>query len=144
MTVRPALPIDVPQIVAMALEFLSTEYEGRIEPDAAAIGHFAEWLIASPEHLALVLEDRGGAIQGMFGALLHVHPMSGDTIATEVAWWVNPEERRGGLRLLKAAETWARERGACRMQMIAPSPKVEQFYQRVGFQKLETVYQRSV
>jgi len=90
--------------------------------------------------------EQDGALVGMMALTTYTHPMNGDTIATEIVWWIQPEARggRSALQLFKAGEAWAREQGATTFQMIAPSDQVGAFYERLGFTKIEVHYQRSL
>ena len=126
MTIRPATEADVPQIVAMSVHFLDTLYAGA--------------LVGSAPHLAAFVQaDR---VIGMAVVHVYEHPMSGELVASELAWWVEPERRRAGVRLLRAIEQWARDQGAAVMQMIAPTPRVGAFYTAIGYAPVETLFQR--
>jgi len=61
-----------------------------------------------------------------------------------VFWWVTPGQRGDGVRLLRAAESWAIERGAKTLQMIAPTERVGQFYARMGFTRADISYQKEL
>lgn len=141
--VRPATPADVPAIVAMGATFIETEYPGAVRFNPAQLATLAEALMAGTGSVVFVVEA-DAALLGMMALQTYAHPMSGDTIATELVWWVNPAARggRAALQLLDAADRWARQQGATMLQMIAPSDKVARFYARVGFDKIETHYQR--
>ena len=93
----------------------------------------------------IVLET-GGRVVGMIGLAVLPHFMSGELVASELFWWVEPEARRGtgGVRLLRRAESWARSTQAVRMQMIAPTAHVAKFYQALGYVPMEVAYQGSL
>jgi GNAT superfamily N-acetyltransferase len=65
-------------------------------------------------------------------------------MAFEVVWWVEPEARGDGVRLLRAAEDWAIEQGIGKMQMVAPNERVGALYERMGYLPVETSYQRTL
>jgi GNAT superfamily N-acetyltransferase len=88
--------------------------------------------------------DQDGELAGMLGMVVYRHPISDEVFASEVFWWVEPEHRGCGVRLLKAAERWAQRHGATQLQMIAPTPQVAQLYQRLGYSEVETLYQRAL
>jgi GNAT superfamily N-acetyltransferase len=83
---------------------------------------------------------------GMIGLITFLHPLSGETYATEMIWWVEPNYRKSGagIRLLRAAERWAKDQGAVALQMIAPTPEVGQIYAATGFEQIETLYQKAL
>jgi GNAT superfamily N-acetyltransferase len=75
----------------------------------------------------------------MFGAFLFAHPITGDIMASELCWWVDPVARgsRVSTDLVKRAETWARENGAKWLEMIAPNDRVGWFYARQGYERTD-------
>jgi GNAT superfamily N-acetyltransferase len=142
-TIRPATLDDVPAMVTMGRRFLSTVYAGRLADHPAQLAALATQLIGHADSLVLVAEAPDGLI-GMIAFTAYAHPMSGELTVAEVFWWVEPERRGAGVRLLKRAEQWARNRGAAVLQMIAPTANVGAFYERLGFAPIETIYQRSL
>lgn len=83
-------------------------------------------------------------IVGMLAGGCGAHEMTGQLVAIEAAWYVQPEYRSGrcGPLLLKAFEAWAIAEGAEVLKMLAPvgSDNVGKFYERMGFRALETAY----
>lgn len=141
--IREATEADVDSIVAMGRRFLSeTRYRGTIADNPAQMAVLARNLITN-EVGVLLVSEAAGVLTGMFGAFLYVHPISGERMATELFWWVQPEHRGHGIRLLKHAERWARGQGAKALQMIAPTPDVEAIYSALGYSQVETAYQRT-
>jgi GNAT superfamily N-acetyltransferase len=143
MTLRPATVDDVERLVAMGRRFLATVYGGRLRDNPARLAATATQLATAPGCLMLVALE-GDAIVGMIGATVFEHPMSGERTATEVCWWMEPEHRGAGVRLLRRFFTWAKAEGATVVQMIAPTPDVGQLYERLGFAAIETTYQRRI
>ena len=92
----------------------------------------------------LVLDDFHGALGGVCVPDCHRECM----VASEFFWYVKPEHRGGGIRLLKAFEKWAREQGADRIIMthLADSmPEgLKKLYIRLGYEELETNYIKEV
>jgi GNAT superfamily N-acetyltransferase len=140
--IRDATPFDTPRLVEMGARFLTeTEYRGRVAVNPAQMTATVNMLGDSDVGHVFVLELEG-LVVGMIGLLLFPHPISGDLTVSELFWWVEPEHRGRGIRLLKRAEQWARDHGAVKMHMIAPSDDVGQMYLRLGYEMLETNYQR--
>lgn len=80
---------------------------------------------------------------GMLAAFPLNDPISGKPFLDEIAWWVEPEHRRGttGPKLLWAAEKWARQKGLRLVKMVAPKEtNVGRFYERMGYVEVETAY----
>jgi N-acetylglutamate synthase-like GNAT family acetyltransferase len=143
--IRDATTADIPAIVAMGLRFADTEYHAFLPANAECLATFAANLLAH-DASAIFVAERDGALHGFLAVSSYVQPMSGELIGTEVAWWIDPEARGGrdALKLLAAAEAWARARGATRFQMIAPTDHVAAFYERLGFARVEMHYQRTL
>lgn len=142
--IRQAAGADVPRLVAMGERFITeTGYHALLPVNAAQITALMQDLVSGSASSILVLE-RDGALIGMIGLYAFRHPISGEAVASEVFWWVEPEARGGGLRLLTAAEAWAAAQGAVLLQMIAPTPAVERIYTRRGYVPVERLYQRRV
>jgi GNAT superfamily N-acetyltransferase len=138
--IRTATADDVPRIVEMGLRFRrETKYANHIGDNAEQLAALTGKVIS--EGIALVSED-AGRVCGMIGILLFPHFISGELIAAEVAWWVEPEHRGAGIKLVREAERKARERGAKRMQMIAPSDQVGSVYKRLGYSYVEAAYDK--
>jgi GNAT superfamily N-acetyltransferase len=139
--IRRADAADLPALQAMALRFLAeTRYAELLTPDPTHLQATVAVFLERPDGVLLVSED-GGAVVGMIALVLYLHPFTGSRTVMEVVWWVEPEARGAGVRLLRAAETWAREQGAAYLQMVAPTDRVGAFYERLGYAKVETSYQ---
>jgi RimJ/RimL family protein N-acetyltransferase len=143
--VRRATEADVPRILEMGLAFAAEEYARFLLSNPSQIEALIRHLLVG-ETTALFVVEREERVLGMIAVQFYVHPMSLERIATEIAWWMDPAARgtRDGLRLLQAAEGWARDQQAVRMQMIAPNEHVGRFYERLGFAQVEIHYQRTL
>lgn len=142
--IRPATMEDIGAIVDMGTRFLrESEYAAVMQPSRMHLAAFAARLLER-EDAVIFLAFRAQQPVGMLAAYVFEHPYSGERTASELVWWVEPEHRGVGVRLLKAAEHWAKEQGATVIQMIAPNRHVGEFYRRVGYRPVETVFQRKV
>lgn len=98
---------------------------------------------------ALVVSENNGRLEGIFGGIVCEDPYSGDLIATEQFWYCFPEARGSvGLRLFKAFETVAVNRGAKRIMMIHLShltpESLRKLYTRRGYHEVETIYEKNL
>lgn len=111
--------------------------------DESSMRQTLERLMDSDDGL-LMLSEADGALTGMAAALAYPSYFNGQRVAQELFWWVKPE-RRGtvdGIRLLKAVEVWAKDRGCVSLTMIClpiESP-AESVYQRCGYRACERSY----
>lgn len=143
---REAVVDDVPQLQAMFLEFVaSTQYARYVGQDGARAAAFLEQLIANPDGVILVAV-RDELVIGMLGLLVYAHPMSGERVATEAFWWLDPRQRGWGVWLLRRGERWARGRGARRLSLMAPADndRVMDVYEALGYEAVEITYQRDL
>jgi len=144
--IREATTADIPRLVEMGHRFVSeTSYKEHLKDNPGQMKSFAEQMLGNPNGLILVAENGGKKPVGMLAMFFFPHYFSGESIAGEVFWWVEPEARgRMGFELLKEAEKIARARGAKKIQMIAPNEQVARVYEHLGYRQVETTYQRSL
>lgn len=144
--IREATAADVPQLVAMFLAFVaSTQYARYVGHDAAHATRFLEQLVANPDGVVVVAE-RDDQVIGMLGLLAYAHPMSGERVATEAFWWLDPRHRGYGVWVLRRAERWARGHGVKRLSLMAPADnaRVMDVYEALGYEAVEITYQRDL
>jgi len=142
--IRPATEDDVPRLVEMGERFLTeTVYRTRVPVNPQQMATTVLRLLAT-ETGAVFVSERDGALVGMIGLLAFTNPITGEPTISELFWWVEPEHRGCGLRLLRRAEAWGRESGAAKVHMIAPTPDVARLYERLGYEQLETTFQRAL
>ena len=135
---------DVPALVAMGQQFAQTEmYRDVLRENPDQITVVMTNLIDCEAGTILTLENETTLV-GMMGILCTPHFLSAEMCASEIFWWVTPGHRGDGVRLLRAAESWAKECGATKLQMVAPNERVGRFYDRMGFKRIETSYQKAL
>lgn len=142
MIIRPATLEDSPAIVAMGLAFLkATSYSSFLTADTP---ERLAWMVGvCLEHGIGLVAEEGDELLGMIGFIIAPNELSGELVATELAWWTNISARRSsaGPRLLEAGEDEARKRGATSVRMIAPnSTELHTHYSRRGYVPVETSY----
>jgi len=144
--IRAATHADIPAIVALGRAFLETSpYQAWLEENPDQLAAMTTVLLESPAG-HVVVADVGEAVVGFLALVVVPHDLSAALTAKEVCWYVRPETRGVGLRLLRAAERWARAQGARTVQMIAPrkAPRVEALYVALGYEPVEVVFQRTL
>jgi RimJ/RimL family protein N-acetyltransferase len=138
--IRDAQYTDLDRIVEMGRRFRKdTSYDKHLTDNPQRMMELAEKLISNQ---TLIVSEREGELIGMLGFVVYPHFISGEIMAGEIFWWVEPEHRGEGIRLLREMEKRARLAGAKNMQMIAPNQKVAHFYERMGYEFVEETYQR--
>lgn len=85
-----------------------------------------------------------GAIGGIKAEDLHC----GEMVAVETFWFVSPDYRGQGLRLLELFEEWAKEEGCKKVAMIhledSMPDALKRLYGRRGYRLIESHYVREV
>lgn len=138
--IRRGLYCDLDDIVRLARDFWShTIYD---EPfDSQLVRDIAAQCIDNNLMAVLDLDGVVGFTCAVKGPLL---ACSSVFTATEIAWWIDPEYRKGryGIELMKFIESLAKEQGVKYFNMISMescSPEVaERIYQCSGYHKTET------
>lgn len=140
--IRAAYLGDIPRLVEMGQRFhRETAYSDHLKANPEQMRMMAEKILKDDGWL---VSERDGQICGMIGIVLFPHFLSGEMIAGEVVWWVEPEYRGEGVKLMRAAEKRAKASGAKRMQMIAPTDQVAAVYRRLGYDFVESAYQKTL
>lgn len=152
MIIREAIAEDTPILLSMAGRFLrATPYGLIFHPTEDQLLDLLE--IVKFRGVILVA-DIGDELNprlviGMLALVALEHPMRpGELYAEELAWWVEPEHRKGraGYKMLRRAEAWARHKGCFLVKMVAPilptGADVGSFYKFMGYTAIETAYQK--
>lgn len=148
MNIRAATLEDVPLLVRMGEAFLEGSSYGRLFP--ASPGRL-EALVRTvvTVGIGLVAVEPPATLMGaetllgMIGALLYEHPFSGEMVADEVAWWVNPDARarRAGPLLLVSLKAEATNRGAVMLKVSSPAgTRVAEYLEGNGYVPVETAF----
>ncbi len=144
--VRQATLDDVPDVQAMFAEFVrTTQYQKYVGQNTDVSSALIAQLVAHEDGGLFVVQAEDGLI-GMFGLMVYAHPFSGERVAVEAFWWLNPDRRGYGVFLLRRAEAWAKEKGAKRLAMMAPidKPRVAEIYEALGYHAVEITYQKDL
>lgn len=152
MKIRPVSPDDLPDLIRMAHAFHAASHVSESLPFCDQ--SFTETIVNMLVHqsgMVFVAESDDGQLCGMIGIGLSRHWFNRSLlIASDLFWWVD-EAARGssaGIKLLAAAETWARECG-CYVMVMAHTPtiqpeKVHRLYIRRGYAQQDTYYAKVV
>lgn len=100
-------------------------------------------LLGHPWSLFAIAES-DGEIVGLLAVVRAPHLYRATWRASELCWWVNPEDRRGvGVKLLAFVEAWAMRHG-CDLEMLAPTSRYERALSRRGYVPGARVCERRV
>jgi len=143
--VRDGNKFDLDAVVDMAREFWKhTMYKDDFDPD-----HVRFMASMALDHGLMAVLVIGGVTQGFCAAIKAPLLANASVLtATEIAWWVNPEARKGrnGLSLMKHIERMAQDQGVKYWNMVVMEscqPEVgAAIYEARGYKKSETSYTR--
>lgn len=143
--IREATINDAISVVTMGRKFLMEgPYKGKLTDVPEYFIKFTMGLIDNPSAKVLVADNHGlliGVLAFMFGP----HYLSGESVASELIWYVEPMYRgQVSLELYYAAVKLAKEMGAKRMHFTAPTDAIGAIYLRLGYNKVETGYQKEL
>jgi GNAT superfamily N-acetyltransferase len=101
-------------------------------------------IIAKDQGCIIFNQDEKGGINGAIGLLVYQDINDGELVMQEAFWFVSPESRGFGLRLLKKAEEIAKMINVKRFIMMhlhnMYADKLAKVYQHMGFRPMETNY----
>jgi len=93
-----------------------------------------------------MFDESTGELEGALGAIFYTDPLTGDKVATEMFWFVFPEHRGDGLKLLNHYLERAQERDCARCYMIhlegLHPDALKRVYEHKGFRLIETGYMK--
>lgn len=147
-TIRSATREDVPAIVAMGERFYAASGYESIAPVARE--SIAGLALLTMESGVMLVAEADGELVGMVSLFLEPFTFNpAVTLATELAWWIEPDHRGGMLavRMMAALEESCRAKGAqwVRMATLATSPpQASAIYERLGYQPGDRYYMRAL
>ncbi len=146
MTIELATVADLPKMAECAAEF--SRSSRLIRPfEMARFQALWTSLIESGTGAIFSLVD-AGRIVGFIGGVVYPEPYCDELIAQEFFWFVQGEHRGQGLRLYRAFEQWAREKGCAQIRMAHLSDlmpeKLKRVYALLGFKEVETSYAKDL
>lgn len=109
--------------------------------DASRVLETLGHLIASANAVVLGSES-GGELTGIMGLHLQPYHAGQQIIARECCFFVRPGYRSAGVSLIRAAEAWARAKGASHLVLTASrvagdADRAERLYSALGFAPFE-------
>ncbi len=151
MIIRHAVAEDLEQYLPLGAAFQQASPVHNMLPfDEEGFANFFLSGLKEPDMGIWVVEDNGKII-GIAGAV--VYPMffsRKNKVAQELWWWMLPEARGNGIgkKLYDAIESWASERGAKALFMVAledqNASKMEQIYRNSGYRPMERTFFKEV
>lgn len=142
-TIREATIDDLPRLCELFEHFRSASVYAQYGPAQPEISTgLIEHLLTHDDGVVIV-RTQDDRLTGMLGLIVSAHPWTGERMATELFWWLEPDARGQGVWLLRRAEDWAARKGAVRLIMVSPqSLDVDRIYRALGYAPVETSWQK--
>ena len=145
--IRAATTEDIPRIVELGSRSLKDgPYKEMLKDTPEQSAKLALDVIGGANGKILLYETDGGKVAGLLGFVIFPHYFTQEPTATEVMWYVEPEERKegGAIKLLWEAEKQAQQMGATRMGFTAPNTDVAKLYERFGYKQVEVTFMKEL
>jgi len=139
--VRAATLDNLPALTLAVSVFAAEAYPNEVM-DARHVASFLSATMRNPDGLVALMETDRGMFAGIFVAGLHRNLLTGEPSMGEILFYVDPDARGHGKKLLSYAEEWARG-GGCRRATLChleSTPRLETAYRRWGYKPLERSY----
>lgn len=134
--IREATRRDVPAMIRMARSFHDASPMATLPFCDRAAAAATMGAVDDQNTLALILD-----LDGPVGALvahLAVYPLGNTITAKEAVFWIEPAARgRWAMKMIRAYEAWATERGAEVIGMSCFGDGAERLFKRAGFRPAE-------
>ena len=147
MNIRHATNADTERLMQMTQRFVeSTPAYWDLALQLERIEALIEAVLESGLILVAEVEEPQGTrknVVAMLAIAALTHPLTGKRYGEELAWWVEPEDRKSGIgdRLLDAGEQWCRDNRLTCLKMVAPvGTGIDVYYGRRGYKALETAH----
>lgn len=147
--IRQATESDLPEIMRMGREFLSCTTFSHVPFDEETVEALIRGLIGGAGAVFVASRERG--LCGMIAMISFPHAFNANVkAAQEFFWWIDKDKRGNGaaVKLLSAAEGWAKEQGCETVHMLAldalNGDDVAKLYERRGYVPLERTFVRSI
>lgn len=138
---KVATPDDFDAVNKMALNFLEASPYKDLGDKEVTSKLVLDIISSVPNQRIIIFEDGVGFIAGAVTPFL----LGTHTMATEIAWWVEPEHRGNGkgLDLLSAFEYWATNVAQAKLiSMSSLDKKIEKYYKKNGYKLYERAYMK--
>lgn len=145
-TIRQAHIDDVPVLAMMGEKFYQySAFKNYVPYDVeSAASKLAQLLLTG--FLYVAEHDEDGIIAGLAGTMTTVWFNNGLPVASEMAWWVEEKHRKSpvGIRLYKAFEKWAFDRGVTTLIMsdlvIEDQAPADKLFKKMGYSVVERAH----
>jgi ribosomal protein S18 acetylase RimI-like enzyme len=134
--IRNVRPEDLGSLTALLQELFSIETDFAVDAERQRRG-LTLMLDGCQKHRCVKVAEMDGEVVGMVTAQLLISTAEGGVVSLVEDMVVNGRFRGRGIgrQLMAAIESWSRERGACRLQLLADRTNFSalDFYDKIGW-----------
>ena len=136
---------DIPVLLSLAKEFHHTSpYMKQVFDEDRSTRFITGLIKANGEAGVIILSVNTENVPvGFLVALLTIIPWTGTRVATELAWYVSKDYRKGtrGIKLLDSFIYWAKDIAHAELaQTGSLDQSIDKIYERKGFSKYENTW----
>jgi GNAT superfamily N-acetyltransferase len=148
MRIRPAKKEDAQAIVEKGFQIHQEGAYAFLPYDREKVRRLIIEHLEHPEDCFLYLAEDDGRPAGMLMAMLSDYFSCGGTIASDEAFFVEPEHRgtAAAVRLLRAFRQWAKARGAAELCLGISTnvalDRTDRFYERMGLTHVGAIHKQ--
>jgi GNAT superfamily N-acetyltransferase len=150
-TLKLATEDDIPAVVMMLVAFHEQSPYKDIKLNMSRVFDLVTRVVVSDQTKnTIILKVIDDLPVGMVVGQVAEFPLTGGLIASELAWWVSPDHRKGTVatELLEAYEYWAKLLGCKFIQAVALTNEYEKvlsrFYNKRGYRSYETCFMKEL
>ena len=144
--IRPALVSEVRRVTEFMKAFEQASATVKVDVDYS-VKRYEDFVSSGKGQMLMLLDDRG-ELQGSLGFLIAPDIHTGNLIAIETFWYVDPKHRGQGLKLLKEFERIAKEKGCKYVAMIhmmdSYPEQLEKVYAHMKYRLIEKHYMKEI
>ncbi len=139
-------PKELPIVAEVGLKFWAEgSLPGQLKPEVFIKNW--EFLLGNGMGKIFGLYEDGKFV-GALGAIIAPDLNDGELCATECFWFIDPDKRGNGVKLLLNFVKYSKEIGCVRVNMVhlfnAHAEKLSKLYKKLGFSPVETHYLKTL
>lgn len=92
--------------------------------------------------VAIIVSEHDGVLTAAFAGGVILFPVTGERVAVKLNWGALPSHPGHGVAVLRAAEKWARERGATRLSASVFGEKAIKLMGDLGYSPTELIVEK--
>jgi len=134
---------DLQEIKDMAARFLAVTGYANYSDEETIENLIVGMLTGRQDEKIILLKPGIGMLAGISSPFI----FGPHLIASEIAWWIEPEKRgqKDGVELVEAFEYWAKFKAACAIiTLTSLDDKVGKFYESRGYKLHERAYMKEI